>query len=379
MRQDAGKDLARPLVGQGLVLGTIDAGALKLRRIVVGDVVIEALATVTVGTTGDVDDHAALGKRGLGSAHALHGLVDVLVERVAAVGGDGDLALDGLNAGKALHELAAGLVRLVDVAGKGADDLVLAIEHHVEHKGKVSHLGGGEHVLTHVVVAQVAGTRVGIVHKLTVVVVHDGLVAGDARQDGLAATRETGKEVRLNKALGKQQIAIGRNLVDDALATRRQGADLFHHAVVSRDVHNDFLVGNDLLAVLVDELLVRRRTMHTRSNQNANARLRRSGMDVMQQNRHRHTRGNGTRMIGANDDNILLASTKLLERRRAVRVGKRLLHQLFLRFRGLKLVLMTFHHTREVLILEFQMQRLVVKRQFTFKQCRAPSSFQLTH
>ena len=212
------------------------------------------------------------------------------------------------------------------------------------------------------VVAQVAGTRVGIIHKLTVVVVHDGLVAGDTRQNGLAATRETGKEVRLNKALGKQQIAIGSNLVDDALAARRQGADLFHHAVIGRDVHNDFLVGNDLLAVLVDELLVRRRTMHTCSNQNANARLRRSGVDVMQQNRHRHTRGNGARMVGANDDNILLASTKLLERRRTIRVGKRLLYQLFLRFRGLKLVLMTFHHTREILILELQMQRLVVKR-----------------
>ena len=61
MRQDAGKDLARPLIGQGLVLRTIDAGTLKLRRIVVGDVVIEALATVAVGTTGDVDDHAASG------------------------------------------------------------------------------------------------------------------------------------------------------------------------------------------------------------------------------------------------------------------------------------------------------------------------------
>ena len=257
---------------------------------------------------------------------------------------------------------------LVNVAGKGADDLVLAVEHHVQHKGKVSHLGSGKHVLAHVVLAQVAGARMRIVHKLAVVVVHDGLVAGDARKDGLAAARETGKEMRLNEALGKQQIAIGSNLVDDALATRRQGADLFHHAVISRDVHNDFLVGNDLLAVLVDELLVRRRTMHTRSNQNANARLRRSGMDVMQQNRHRHTRRNGTRMVGANDDNILLASTKLLERRRAIRVGKRLLYQLFLRFRGLKLVLMTLHHTREVLILELQMQRLVVKRQFTFKQ-----------
>ena len=213
-------------------------------------------------------------------------------------------------------------MRLVNVAGEGADDLVLAVEHHVEHKGKVSHLGSGKHVLAHMIVAKVAGTRVGIIHKLTVVVVHDGLVAGDARQDGLAATRETGKEVRLNKALGKQQIAIGGNLVDDALATRRQGTNLFHHAVVSRDVHNDFLVSNDLLAILVDELLVRRRTMHTRSNQNTHASLGRSGMDVMQQNRHRHTRGDGTRMIGANNDNILLASTKLLERRRAIRVGK---------------------------------------------------------
>ena len=329
---------------------------------------IEALATVTVGTTGDIDDHAALGKRGLGSAHALHSLIDVLIEGVATIGGDGNLALDGLNAGKALHELAAGLVRLVDVAGKGADDLVLAVKHHVKHKGEVGHLSGGKHVLAHVVVAQVAGTRVGIVHKLTVVVVHDGLIAGDAGQDGLTAARETGKEVRLNEALGKQQIAIGGNLVDDALATRRQGADLFHHAVISRDVHNDFLVGNDLLAILIDELLVRRRTVHTRSNQNTHTGLGRSGMNVMQQNRHRHTRGNGTRMIGANDDDILFASAKLLERRRAIRVGKRLLYQLFLRFRSLKLVLMTFHHTREVLVLELQMQRLVVKRQFTFKQ-----------
>ena len=120
MRQDAGENLARPLVGQGLVLGTIDTGALKLRRVVVGDVVIEALATVTVGTAGDVDDHAALGKRGLGSAHALHGLVDVLVKRVAAVGGDGDLALDGLNAGT--KQKIAGFknlwLSLIDAAGK---------------------------------------------------------------------------------------------------------------------------------------------------------------------------------------------------------------------------------------------------------------------
>ena len=49
-------------------------------------------------------------------------------------------------------------MRLVDVAGKGANDLVLAVKHHVEHKGEVSHLGSGKHVLAHVVVAQVAST-----------------------------------------------------------------------------------------------------------------------------------------------------------------------------------------------------------------------------
>ena len=87
--------------------------------------------------------------------------------------------------------------------------------------------------------------------------------------------------MRLNEALGKQQIAIGGNLVDDALATRRQGTDLFHHAVVSRDVHNDFLVGNNLLAILVDEFLVRRRTVHTRSNQNTHASLGCSGMGIV--------------------------------------------------------------------------------------------------
>ena len=219
----------------------------------------------------------------------------------------------------------------------------------------------------------------GIVHKLTVVVVHDGLVAGDTGQHGLAAAREAGKEVRLDKALGKQQIAIGSDLVDDALAARRQGADLLHHAVVSRDVHDDLLVGDNLLAILVDELLMRRRTVHTSRNQNTNASLGSCSMNVMQQNRHRHTRRNRTRMVRTDDNDILLASTKLLERRRAIRIGKRLLYQLFLRFRGLKLILMTLHHTCEVLVLELQMQRLMVKRQFTFKQRRAPSSFHLTH
>ena len=376
VRQDAGEDLARPLVGQGLVLGAVDAGALERRRVVLGDVLVEALAAVAVGAAGDVDDHAALGKRCLGGAHALDGLVDVLVKRVAAVGGDGDVALDRLDAGELLHKFAAGLVGLVDVAGEGADDLVLAVQDHVKDEGEVRHLGGGEHVLAHVVVAQVAGAGVGVVHELAVVVVHDRLVGGDARQDGLAAAGEPCKEVRLDEALGKEQVGVGSDLVDDALASGRQGADLHHHAVVGGDVHDDLLVCHDVLAVLVDELLVCGGAVHTSSHEDAHAGLGSGGVDATQQDGHRHARGNRARVVRADDDDVLLASAELLKLGRAVGVVERILDELLLALAWLELVLVPLHKPGEVLLVEAQMHCLVVVGQI--KLIHGVRSFFLT-
>ena len=262
---------------------------------------------------------------------------------------------------------------LVDVSGKGADDLVLAVQDHVEDEGEVCHLGRGEHVLVDMVVAEVASAGVGVVHKLAVVVVHDRLIGGHARQDGLAAAREAGKEVRLDEALGQQQVGVGSDLVDDALAAGGKGPDLLHHGVVGGHVHDDLLLGHDLLAVLVDELLVGGGTVHAGGDKDAHASLGRGGVDAAEQDGHGHAGGNGTRVIGADDDDVALAAAELLELGRTIGVVQGLLDELLLARLGLELVLMAFHQAGEVLVFQLEMHGLVVKRQVCLKHL--PSHF----
>ena len=96
--------------------GAVDAGLLELGRVASGDAVEEPLAAVPVRASGDSDDDAAVAQRRLGGGHALHDLVDVLVERVAAVRCDRDVAIYGSNTGEFAHEGAPRLVRRVDVA-----------------------------------------------------------------------------------------------------------------------------------------------------------------------------------------------------------------------------------------------------------------------
>lgn len=49
MGEDAREDLGGPLVGQRLVLGTVDAGAFERGGVVFRDVLEEALSAVAVG------------------------------------------------------------------------------------------------------------------------------------------------------------------------------------------------------------------------------------------------------------------------------------------------------------------------------------------
>ena len=170
--------------------------------------------------------------------------------------------------------------------------------------------------------------------------------------------------MRLDEALRKQQVGIGRDLVDDALTAGGQRADLLHHAVVGGDVHDDLLVGNDVLAVLVDELLVRGGTVHARGHEDAHACLRRRGVDAAKQDGHRHARGHGTRVVGADDDDVTLARAKLLELGRAVGVVEGVLDELLLALGRLEVVLVALHEAGEVLVLETNGHRLVVIRQF---------------
>ena len=132
-------------------------------------------------------------------------------------------------------------------------------------------------------------------------------------------------------------------------------------------MHDNLLVGDDVLAVLVDELLVRGGTVHARGHEDAHARLRRRGVDAAKQDGHRHARGHGTRVVGADDDDVTLARAKLLELGRAVGVVEGVLDELLLALGRLEVILVALHEAGEVLVLETDGHRLVVIRQFGFE------------
>ena len=112
------------------------------------------------------------------------------------------------------------------VAREGAYDFFLTVEHDVDYKGQVGLARGVDHVFVHHVVAEVARAGVGVVERAAAVVGHYRLVRGYARQHGLAPAGEAGKEVRLDEALGYQQVGLGGDLVYNAPAAAGQGAYL---------------------------------------------------------------------------------------------------------------------------------------------------------
>ena len=176
----------------------------------------------------------------------------------------------------------------MDVARERSDDMVLSVQHDVQDEGEARHFGGGHHVVVHAVALDDARSRPRVVHELPVVVVHDGLVGGHARQHRLARPREAGEEMRLDEALGEQQVGFGGDTVDDALAAGGQGPDCDHRLVVGGDVHHDLLFGDDAFAILVHELLMCGRTVHAGRHEDAHMRLGCRRVNATQQDGHRH-------------------------------------------------------------------------------------------
>ena len=104
--------------------------------------------------------------------------------------------------------------------------------------------------------------------------------------------------------------------------------------------------------------------MHAGGNEDAHAGVGRGGVDAAQLDGHRHARGNRARVVGANDDDVLLAGTELLERGGVVGVVEGVLDELLLGLVTLKLVLVTDERAGEVFVLEPHGLGGVVERDF---------------
>ena len=127
--EDAREDLHLPLVWERVFLRRrFDLIEQFARRLCGFQGLVEGLAAVTVVAGRDHDDDAAFVAVRLGRRHALDRLIDVLVERVAAVRRYDDVGRVALDFGERAHVVAARDVRFLAVAGKGGDDFLFRVD-----------------------------------------------------------------------------------------------------------------------------------------------------------------------------------------------------------------------------------------------------------
>ena len=142
---------------------------------------------MTVGAGGEHYDNAALAYGGLCRSHTLEGLIYVLVERIAAVGRNGDICIDGLNSAESREELASCLVRRLDVTCNGIDRLLFLVDNYVDDVCELRSTRRVEHILVKRVALKHAGSRIGARDELGAVVSHYGLAGANAGEHALSA------------------------------------------------------------------------------------------------------------------------------------------------------------------------------------------------
>ena len=164
---------------------------------------------------------------------------------------------------------AAGRVRLIQIAGICVDHALLLVDKHVQDKLQARLMRGEEHILMNGIALKAAlhGARTG--QEAGIVVVQHGLFRGDARQDRLAPAGEACEEVRLDEALGHDQLGPVHQVVDPQLAAGGQYALEGHIVHAAGDVVDDRLARDDFLAELVDHFLARGRPVHAGGDQYA--------------------------------------------------------------------------------------------------------------
>ena len=229
---------------------------------------------------------------------------------------------------QAAHELDALGVRLLEVACKGCDDLFLCVERHIHDKLHVDRARGIDHILVDRVMLEHTCGRIRARNRLVGVVFIDRYRVADAGQDALAAAREAGEEVRLDKAFGHQQVAVQRNLVDPQLCARGQLAYMLEVVVLKRLVDHDLLIVHDVVAEHTALLLLGRRTVQAGGDQDGDIRIRVARADLLEQDRQGQLARHGAGVVACDKHNLVLALGQFGQARRADRVCQRVAHQI---------------------------------------------------
>ena len=192
------------------------------------------------------DQCAALLQHSGTGAHAFHTLVQIKIQRVAAVCGDDDVErlLDGLHR-RFFDERAAGFVRLNNVAGKHVRDVALFVERDVEEKSRPGLERDVAQLLPKWVALGDAKRRLRVADVFRAVIAHHCFQAGATRHDALHASAEPGKKMRLDKPGDDSEIGLDDLPVEQRRRAVRRGSDLHERLRVFRLVIEHAIVGND--------------------------------------------------------------------------------------------------------------------------------------
>ena len=179
-------------------------------------------------------------------AHAFHALIQIHVERIAAVGGDDDIEglRDRLHRGLA-DEFNSALVRRDQVAGKDAGDLTRFIERDVEEEARPDAQGDVAHFLPDRISFGDAKRGLRIADVALAVVAHHGVKIGDTGHDAFRSAAEAGEEMRFNKTGDNPHVGVGKMFVDQGRFARAGDAELNVRVGVVRLVIEHAIIRHD--------------------------------------------------------------------------------------------------------------------------------------
>ena len=314
-------------------------------------------AAHAVHTAAAHDDDAVLSRTGLGGGHGLGALVEVLIQRVAAVAGHNDVGREAGALAPLADEGHALGVRLLQIAGPGCDDLLLAVQGHVEDELDVDHPGRRHHVFVDGVVLQHAGVGIGAGDGFVAVVLVDGLLRADAGQDALAAARETGEEMGLDEALGHQQVTVHSQLVDVEIRPRGQHAQMDELCGIKGVVDGDLLVIHNGVAEHPTLLLLRGGAVQTGGDQDGDVGVRVALPDLIQQDRKGDLAGHGPGVVAGDQNDLVLSLGQLPQAGRADGVLQCVVDQFHFGLVGLVIVHFGGDDRFQVCLVHMEIQR----------------------
>ena len=108
---------------------------------------MEIFAAVAVRCLGKHNDNAALLHRHLCCRHALYGLVNVLVQRIAPVCGYYDICGNSIHLTLGSQEIPARTMGQITVPCHCKDGVMGGINHHIDDKVQPRHPGCVQHVI----------------------------------------------------------------------------------------------------------------------------------------------------------------------------------------------------------------------------------------